>query len=115
MKKFISKIDIAIIQLRTAIQLYNKENYISAITLAGASEEVLGQIAKDKSGTNALLDDKVWMDQVSNHFKKPRPAFKKVAHLRNKIKNELKHNDKGENKEINHDFQFDADTFTIFT
>jgi hypothetical protein len=45
----ISKIDIALIQLRTAVQLYNKGNYISSITLAGASEEILGQIAKKTS------------------------------------------------------------------
>jgi hypothetical protein len=46
MSHSISKIDIALIQLRTAVQLYNKGNYISSLTLAGASEEILGQIVK---------------------------------------------------------------------
>ena len=113
MKHSASKIDIALIQLRTAVQLYNKGNYISALTLAGASEEILGQIAKSKSGTNALNDDKVWTDQIADYFKKQRPALKKIANVRNRVKNEVKHNDTGNNDEIKHDFKFEAETFIL--
>ncbi len=113
MKHSASKIDIALIQLRTAVQLYNKGNYISALTLAGAAEEILGQIAKIESGTNALIDDKVWTDQISDYFKKQRPPFEKVASVRNKVKNEIKHNDKGTNNNINHDFEFEAEHFIL--
>ena len=113
MKTSISKIDIATVQLRTAVQLYNKRNYISAITLAAASEEILGQIAKGKSGTNALLEDKVWTDQIADYFKKSRPSLSKVARTRHKIKNELKHNDNGQNDKLNHDFQFEAENFIV--
>ena len=88
MKHSISKIDIALIQLRTAVQLYNKRDYVSSLTLAGASEEILGQIAKNKSGTNALIDDKVWTDQIADYFKKQKPSLGKVAFVRNKAKNE---------------------------
>ena len=113
MKHSASKIDIALKQLRTAVQLYNKGNYISSLTLAGASEEIFGQIAKSKSGTNALEDDKVWTDQIADYFKKQRPALRKVASIRNKVKNEVKHNDTGENEEINSDFRFEAETFIL--
>lgn len=95
------------------MQLYNKGNYISAVTLAGAAEEILGQMAKTKSGTNALLEDKVWTDQIADYVNQPRPTFRKVASTRNKIKNELKHNDVGQDAELNHDFQFEAETFII--
>jgi hypothetical protein len=108
-----SKIDLALIQLRTAVQLYSKGNYISSLTLAGASEEVLGQIAKNKSGTNALIDDKAWTDQIADYFKKPRPPLNEVAKIRNKAKNEIKHNDNGVNYEIVHDFKFEAETFIL--
>lgn len=37
----VSKEQVAILQLCDAIELFKKERYISAITLAGASEEVL--------------------------------------------------------------------------
>src|SRR5438046_9785969 len=94
MKHSASKIDIALLQLRTAVQLYNKGNYISSLTLAGASEEILGQIAKNKSGTNALIDDKVWTDQIADYFKKQRPALNKLAYIRNKAKTHIKHNDR---------------------
>jgi len=113
MTKSLSKIQIATIQLRTAVQLYNKQNYISAVTLAGAAEEILGQVAKTKSGTNALLADKVWIDQLADYLNKPRPTFGKVASTRNKIKNELKHNDSGQDAELDHDFQLEAETFIL--
>jgi hypothetical protein len=113
MRTQVSKIDIALIQLRTAVQLYNKKNYISAITLAGASEEILGQIANIRSGTNALLDDKIWIDQIADYFKKPRPAFSRVAKSRNKIKNELKHNDTGQDIKVDFDFKFEAEEFIL--
>jgi hypothetical protein len=39
----INKLDIAIVQLHTAIDLFlNQNNYICSITLAGAAEEILG-------------------------------------------------------------------------
>jgi hypothetical protein len=113
MERSTSKIDIALIQLRTAVQLYNKGNYISSLTLAGASEEILGQIAKKGSGTSALIDDKVWTDQIADYFEKQRPALKRIAFVRNKAKNEIKHNDSGNNDEIKHDFKFEAETFIL--
>jgi hypothetical protein len=109
----VSKIDISLVQLRTAIQLYNKRNFISAITLAGASEEILGQIAKRSNGRNALIDDFEWTNQIADYLKKNRPPLRKTAAARNKLKNELKHNDSGHNKDTESDFQFEAETFII--
>jgi hypothetical protein len=112
-KMQITKINIALIQLRTAVQLYNKNNFIAAITLAGAAEEILGQIASQKIGSNAALEDKTWTDQIADYFDKPRLSFGKVIKSRNKIKNKLKHNDSGENEAINHDFRFESETFIL--
>ncbi|EHR6179797.1 hypothetical protein KUK79_004505 [Vibrio parahaemolyticus] len=52
-----NKVDLAIEQLETGIKLFlNKESYISALTLAGAAEEILGQAVKRKGQENALQE-----------------------------------------------------------
>ena len=97
MKHTVSKIDIALIQLRTAVQMYNKKNFIASITLAAAAEELTGTIAAKSSGTNAAIEEKIFVDQLGDLLNRPRPSFNKVNKARNKLKNELKHNDIGEN------------------
>jgi hypothetical protein len=113
MKQPIPKIQIAIIQLRSAVQLYNKGDFISSLTLAGAAEEILGQIAEHRSGVNALIEDKIWTDQIADYFKKPRPSLSKVARSRNKGKNEIKHNNDRNDSAVQFDFRFEAETFIL--
>ncbi|MFA6261448.1 MAG: hypothetical protein WC760_08270 [Bacteroidia bacterium] len=107
------KIDIALIQLRTSIQLYNKDNFIAALTLAGAAEEILGKISKKNSKTNAAIEEKIFIDQIADIYKKDRPSYNKVLNLRHKLKNEIKHNDRGDNDDIIHDFKCEAETFIL--
>lgn len=45
-KIVVGKVDLAIKQLETAIRLFLEEDYICAITLAGAAEEILGKLVK---------------------------------------------------------------------
>ena len=53
----ISKIDIALVHLETAIDLFlNNQNYICAATLAGAAEEILGKIVYRSKKTNAFKE-----------------------------------------------------------
>lgn len=53
----ISKIDIALVHLETAIDLFlDKQNYICAATLAGASEEILGKIVTRLGRPNAFKE-----------------------------------------------------------
>lgn len=44
-KKHIGKEQVSLIQLQDALRLYYNESYISAITLAGAAEEILKQLS----------------------------------------------------------------------
>jgi hypothetical protein len=113
MELSLSKINIAIIQLRTAIQLYNKKNYIAAITLAGAAEEILGCIAEKASGENSARDDKIWLDQIADYFNKPRISLGRVIKSRHKVKNQLKHNDAGEDLALRHDFKYEAEELIL--
>jgi hypothetical protein len=53
--KKINKMDVALVQLETAIDLFlYKCNYICATTLAGAAEEILGTIVRRSGKPNAL-------------------------------------------------------------
>ncbi|WP_143306156.1 hypothetical protein [Chitinophaga vietnamensis] len=113
MKQSITKIGVALVQLRASIGLYNKGDYISSITLGGVAEEILGQIAKNQTNRNSLIDEKYFFDQLAQYFKRPQPSIGRVQRRRNRIKNELKHNDSGENNNITHDFQSEAEDFII--
>jgi len=107
-KRGTEKKDIALIQLRRAIQLFNQGDFVSSTTLAGAEEEILGKIALKRTGTNALDVDLHFWTQMADFFGKTKPSKKKVYDVLNKSKNELKHNDSGENKYVETDFEFDA-------
>lgn len=87
------KLKIATDQLETAIRLHDEKNFVSAITLAGAAEEILGRLLKAKGGTTALETRQqttgvaykiLWGDDTTP---------KRVAHVANYTRNEVKHHD----------------------
>jgi hypothetical protein len=102
------KRDIALRQLRRAVQLFNKGDFVCATTLAGAAEEVLGHIARKRTGTNALSDLVHFWSQVTDIFGKTPPDRKKVMEAHNRLRNQLKHNNSGDNEWLNADFKFEA-------
>lgn len=108
MPKGYEKKDIAIAQLRKAIQLFNANEYICAVTLAGAAEEILGKIAKKRCGTTVLEGESYFWDQLAEIVNRPKPDRKKVIAVLNRTRNELKHNNSGENIFFEADFEFEA-------
>lgn len=103
----LSKLDIATAQLNTAIALYlDDKDLISAITLAGAAEEILGKLA-EKVGTpsafNETLDRLCAMHEVAFAEKPDRAAYVKLKTL---ARNELKHI--GSHPELNLDLEREA-------
>jgi hypothetical protein len=100
----ISKVDIATEQLYTAIQFYlDKSNLISAITLAGAAEEILGNLVKQQGKSNAfefILDILCYIHKA---ISKGEANRKEYANARNRIKNEFKHLCSGGSLEVNLD------------
>lgn len=82
------KVEIGVKQLQTAIDMYiDKKDYISAITLAGAAEEVLGKLAERKGHKTAKKD-------LSDALLKKVPSVSEKElsdkHL-NRVRNSLKH------------------------
>lgn len=109
----ISKKEIALIQIKAAARHYNKQDYVSCITLAGAAEEILGEIAKKRRGFNQLDNDIDYTKSIFHYFIKDIPKTKSIIKNRNITKNELKHNDIGENLIIEADLENEAVTFFV--
>lgn len=99
------KKDIALQQLLDSANLYQKGRYCSALTLAGAAEEILGKIAKKRTGKNQLDDEVEYLKSIYQYFKKPTPSNSELIKRINETKNELKHNDAGENLWVDSDFE----------
>jgi len=81
--KIISKERLALIQLADAVEMLNKGNYISAITLSAAAEEILGVISKQNTTANAL--------EIESFLMRSTGVGKEYQKKRNLIRNELKH------------------------
>lgn len=104
----IRKTQIAIIQLRRAIQLFNSGDYISSITLAGAANEILGQFANKLKCFNALDVEKKFWDSIAEMFGKDKPSKDKIKQVNNRIRNNLKHHDELVDRMVEGDFKFEA-------
>lgn len=104
----IKKSQIAIIQLRQSIRLFNSGDFISALTLAGSANDILGQFALLRHGYNTLDGEKHFWDNIATMTSKPKPAKDKVKKINNRIKNSLKHHDQSADENIKADFEFEA-------
>ena len=102
------KRDLALRQLRRAVQLFNQGDFVCATTLAGAAEEILGRIAEKRAGTNALDGHAHFWSQLADMVGKTPPDRKKVMEAHNRLRNQLKHNDSGDNEWVTADFEFEA-------
>ena len=102
------KKDIALKQLRAAARLYNEGDYISSLTLSGAADEILGKIAKKRTRTNQFEQNLEFLKGIYLAFERPVPDKKALIQKMNGIKNELKHNDIGENAWVDADFEFET-------
>lgn len=94
----ISKVKIAERQLESAIKAFRAEDKLAAITLAGASEEILGALCK-KAGKNNAIGAMISTISSTNQ----NLSEKQLVKLLNDSRNNLKH--------MNHD---DIDPVEIF-
>jgi len=104
----IQQSDLALIQLRRSIQLFNLKDFISATTLAGAANEIFGQIALANKGYNSLDGDKWFWDGLAEKYHKAKPPRGKIVQVNNNIKNVLKHCNGGINSYVDADWEFEA-------
>lgn len=119
----ITKRKIAEIQLLRAVILLEDENdAISALTLAGAAEEILGKMAQQKGHSTAFDDWAVyhrsfWDYAVKRANEEGRtitaPDDKTLKRKINSTRNELKHNDRGKNVRVEAMFNYDAEDMLL--
>ncbi len=88
----LTKLEVARVQLERALALYLRESdFVSAITLAGASEEILGKLLEQcgkKHALSALIEASVEYARVVQDRKAKPEVFAKLA---NEVRNGLKH------------------------
>ena len=88
----LTKLEIAEAQLYQSISLYMEgKDLISAVTLAGASDEILGKM-NQAVGRSAALHDKLdLLCNLSEAAFKKKATRKNFAEIRNKARNAFKH------------------------
>lgn len=93
--KTYSKQEIAETQLNRAINLLiDEQDVISAITLAGAAEEILGELLHLK-GIESVLSEMANEYAILGSFTGQNISQKQFKYSINFYRNELKHHDKG--------------------
>lgn len=88
----LGNLDVAEVQLKRAILLFfNEQDFISALTLAGAAEEILGKLLQ-KKGKKHALDESIEISiRMEKMFFGTASAPKDVASVANYFRNKLKH------------------------
>jgi hypothetical protein len=101
---------IAMIQLNDAIKLYNDARYVSAITLAGAAEEIFARLLEEESRRRSLSLASAEDTEQFMFESIPKLITEKNYHIqRSRVRNELKHHgNKWSQGEITDDFEYTA-------
>ncbi len=93
------KTDIAILQLKKAIELFVVEDFVCSLTLAGAAEEILGGLSRAK-GMKTVTEESVdYMNVLFRHLDHAEIESKERKSIYNKwnfAKNKVKHHDKND-------------------
>jgi len=105
---------LAITQMRRAILLLEEGDFICALTLAGAAEEILGKMVARKRESTAMEDFAVRDRQLWEwaSTKEPRLKIPTQADFRrglNRLRNEFKHNEAGKNSRVLGLFEYEAE------
>lgn len=82
----ISKVEIAKQQLESAIKAFHAGDKLAAITLAGASEEILGKLCEKAGKNNAIVSIKSMISLTNKDL-----CEKELVELFNNARNNLKH------------------------
>jgi len=87
---------------------------ISALTLAGAAEEILGRIVKRKGKEPRVEYLADFEGSLFEWLGQQRPKKKELIseHI-NRVRNHLKHQDDGENITIEADFEYEAEEMLL--
>jgi hypothetical protein len=109
----LTKRRIALIQMEQSLNMLEAGDPVSALTLAGAAEEILGRAAVRK-GTEPRVEYLAdWDGSLFDWAGKPRPSKRQLVRLQNRVRNEMKHQDDGRNITVEADFVFEAESMLL--
>ena len=98
-----NRVGLALEQLDMALALFlEKRSYVSALTLAGAAEEILGKALELQNRSHALDE---WYDQVNDVWGVPRKEYIKKT---NAARNVAKHLSSREEMTVEFDVETEA-------
>ena len=98
-----TKIALAREQHEDGISLFLSGRYVSALTLLGASEEVLSRIIQEKTGTHPLENLWQWANKTRTRLGHPHISKQAIFKLSNAGRNTVKHHNIGESQSLRHD------------
>ena len=100
-------------QMEQSLILLGTCDPVSALTLAGAAEEILRRMVERKGGVPKGERNAEYLGSIFEYFGKQRPSKKKLIGMGNKYRNELKHQDNGRNVSVEADFRFEAEEMLL--
>jgi hypothetical protein len=122
-RRRITKRRIAEVQLYRAVKLLQDDvDPISALTLAGAAEEILGRMVESSGRATAFEESAIFArtlwDFAASRAKKigfplSVPDEKEIRNRINLTRNELKHNSRGKNTPVEADFNYWAEEMVL--
>jgi len=98
-----TKIALAREQLEDGIGLFLSGRYVSALTLLGASEEILSRIIQEKTGTHPLENLWQWANRTRTRLGRPHISKQEIFKSWNAGRNTVKHHNLGEPQSLSHD------------
>lgn len=99
--------------MERSVKLLETGDSISALTLAGAADEILGRIVARKGKVPRVERNAAYLGSIYEYFGKPRPSKKELIAIENRIRNELKHQDDGRNVKVEGDFRSAAEEMLL--
>jgi hypothetical protein len=110
----ITKRRLAISQMRRAILLLEEGDFVCALTLAGAAEEILGKMVARKGRSTAIKDfaerdRQLWEWAASKEPRLKIPTQTQFLRGLNRLRNEFKHNEAGKNSRVLGPFEYEAE------
>ena len=109
----LTKRRIALIQMEQSLARLEAGDAVSALTLAGAAEEILGRVVARKGKQPRMEYLAACGGSIFEWAGKPRPSSKELIALENRTRNELKHQDDGKNVTVEADFAFEAESMLL--
>ena len=109
MKSCLTKRRIALIQLEQSLRLLQAGDPVSALTLPGAAEEILGRVASKKGYPPCVELTADGIASLFDRARKLRPRKEHLINFLNYARNHLKHQDDGRNMRVDLDWQGEAE------